>query len=126
MCRRVCFRAYRESNGFYAFESVPLSLEPLIFGFLILAGRFGFAIYFGRRPDNREGKLPFPITGRGVLLSQYFFISAVAAAGRSCRRRPRFVDAERDVAVHPDQEGRLLDPLHYAVNTAGRDDGRLS
>ena len=33
-----------------------------------------------------------------------------------------FVDAERDVAVHFDQEGRLLDLFHYAVNTAGRDD----
>lgn len=48
------FRAHRKFMVFA--HSDPLrfsSLEPLISGFLILAGRFGFAIYFGRRSDNR-------------------------------------------------------------------------
>jgi len=56
-CVGVCVSVRTGNPWLLRIRIRPSSLEPLIFGFLILAGRFGFAIYFGRRPDV---KLPFP------------------------------------------------------------------
>ncbi|WP_417174591.1 hypothetical protein, partial [Alistipes putredinis] len=51
MCRSISVRT--GNSWFLRIRIRFASLEPLISGFLILAGRFGFAIYFGRRSDNR-------------------------------------------------------------------------
>lgn len=55
-------------------------------------------------------------------MSQYFLFLLLLLQVARVGDDHVFVDAERDVAVHFDQEGRLLDLFHYAVNTAGRDD----
>ena len=52
-CVGVCVSVRTGNSWFLRIRIRFASLEPLISGFLILAGRFGFAIYFGRRPDNR-------------------------------------------------------------------------
>ena len=120
-CVGVCVSVRTGNPWLLRIRIRPSSLEPLIFGFLILAGRFGFAIYFGR-DRIIVCKLPFPITeGEFSCLSTFLFLLLLLQVARVGDDHV-FVDAERDVAVHFDQEGRLLDLFHYAVNTAGRDD----
>lgn len=119
MCRSVAVRTGNSWGLRIRIRSA--SLEPLISGFLILADRFGLAISGDDRIIVCKKSPSRDREGERFCCSTFLFLLLLLQVARVGDDHV-FVDAERDVAVHFDQEGRLLDLFHYAVNTAGRDD----
>lgn len=115
MCRSV---AVRTGNSWgLRIRIRPSSLEFFGSGFLILAGRFGLAISGDDRIIVCKKSPSRDREGERFCCSTFLFLLLLLQVARVGDDHV-FVDAERNVAVHFDQEGRLLDLFHYAVNAA--------